>query len=99
MVESNEAAFTQAIERGIQQALATDARLDSTLALDAQVVTLREQIEREAGNRLREGVITSAEYIDRSSELLVARLALAQHRIEQAQARALLYVLLGVDLP
>jgi outer membrane protein TolC len=99
MVESNEAAFTQAIERGIQQALATDARLDSTLALDAQVVTLREQIEREAGNRLREGVITSAEYIDRSSELLVARLALAQHRIEQAQARALLHVLLGVDLP
>jgi len=75
------------------------ARLDSTLALDEQIVVLREQIEREAAVRLREAAITAAEFVDRSSELTAARLLRAQHRVELAQARANYLTLIGVDVP
>jgi outer membrane protein TolC len=99
IVASNEAAFTASLRRGLQQSLATMQRLDTTLALDDRIVALREQVEREAAAKLREGVITAAEYADRASELLAARLARAQHRVEAAQARATYLTTTGVDAP
>lgn len=99
IIGTNEAAFTASVRRALEQSVATMARLDSALVIDDRVVALREIVEREAAAKLREGVITSAEYLDRNSELLAARLARIQHRVELAHARATFLTTLGVDLP
>jgi outer membrane protein TolC len=99
IIATNEQAFARGLRRGVQQSLATMARLDSTLALDDRIIALRERIESEARIRLREGVITAAEYVDRNTDLLTARLLRTQHRIELAQARATYLTTLGVEAP
>lgn len=99
IVATNEAAFTAGLRRGVQQSLATIPRLDTALALDDRIITLREEVERETAAKLREGVVTAAEYADRASELLAARLARAQHRVELAQASATYLTTIGVDAP
>jgi outer membrane protein TolC len=99
IVGTNEAAFTQSLHRGIQQSLATITHLDSILALDERIVLLRERIDAEAKAKLNEGVITAAEYVDRNTDVLSARLARNQHRVQLAQARANLLTTLGVEVP
>ena len=99
IISTNEAAFTQTLHRGIQQSIATIAGLDSTLALDDRIIALRERIETEARAKLTEGVITAAEYADRSTDVLNARLARAQHRVQLGHARATLLTTLGVEIP
>ena len=96
---ASEAAFTNSLSRAGRPLIATMARLDTTIALDEKIVALREQIVREATIRLREGAITAAEFVDRSSELTAARLLRAQHRVELAQARGNYLTLIGVDVP
>ena len=99
IVATNEAAFTASIRRALEHSIATMARLDNALVIDERVIALREIVEREATAKLREGVITAAEYLDRSGELHAARVARIQHRVELAHARATFLTTLGVDLP
>lgn len=99
LVATEEAAFGEALRRGIQVDLAAIDRFDSTLAIDREIVALREQIERETQVRFGEGVVTAAEYVDRSTDVLDARVAYAVHRVEQAQARARLLTTLGLEIP
>jgi outer membrane protein TolC len=98
IVATNEAAFTQTLRRNVQQSLATINRLDSTLALDDRIIALREGIDRESRAKLQEGAITAADYVDRNTELLAARLARVQHRVELSQARANFLTMLGVEV-
>ena len=99
LATTNEAAFTQTLRRSVQQAVATMARLDTTLALDERIVALRERIEQTARARLSEGAITAADYADRYSELVSARVTRAQHVVELAQTRASFLTTLGVEAP
>jgi len=96
---TNERAFTDQIARSVQPFLATMTRLDTTIALDERIVALRSEIERETAAKLREGAVTASEYVDRSTDLLTARLASAQHRVELAQARAGYLNTLGLEIP
>lgn len=98
VVSTNEAAFARSLARQAQPTLATIARLDSTLALDEGIIALREQVAREARAQLTEGVITAATYVDKSTDLLVARLRRVQHRVALDQARATLLNTLGVEV-
>jgi outer membrane protein TolC len=98
VVATNEAAFGRSLARQAQPTLATIARLDSTLALDERIIALRGQVAREARAQLAEGVITSATYVDKSTDLLVARLRRVQHRVALDQARATLLNTLGVEV-
>jgi outer membrane protein TolC len=97
VVATEEAAFTAALERGVLQDFATIARLQATLASDEQIIALREQVLRETRVRYRESVITSAEYVDRQTDLANARIDRARHTIELAQARAHLRTRLGLE--
>ncbi|HEX6533390.1 MAG TPA: TolC family protein [Gemmatimonadaceae bacterium] len=98
IVQANEAAFTASLRRAVQGDLATIDRLTSTLEMDDQVIALRERVERETGARLAEGVATGAEYVDRNTELLSARLTRAAHRVELARAQAHFLTTLGVEV-
>jgi outer membrane protein TolC len=99
IVATNEAAFTRGLRRAVQPSLATVTRLDSTLALDERIIALRERIVREAQAQLEEGVITAATYVDRSTDLLTARLRRVQHHVELEQARATLLDTIGLEVP
>ena len=96
---TNERAFANGLDRGVQQLIATMTRLDTAIALDARIVALRTDIERESAAKLREGAITASEYVDRNTDLLAARLASAQHRVELAQAQANYLTTLGLEIP
>jgi len=98
IVAAHEAAFTESLRRAVQGDVAAIDRLAVTLAADERIITLREQIERETRARFQEGVVTAAAYLDRSTELLQARLALAAHRVELAQVQARLLTTLGLEV-
>ncbi len=98
IIASEEAAFTSRLTRDIQNDLADIDRLETALALDDQIVVLRERVETEARIRFREGVITASEFVDRSTDVLEARLARATHQVEQVQARARLLTTLGLEI-
>ena len=98
IVSTEEQAFTAQLQRSIEQDIASIDRLESTLADDDQIISLRESILVESRSRYREAVITSAEYVDRQTDVLSARLARAIHRVELAQARARLLTTLGMEV-
>jgi outer membrane protein TolC len=98
IVSAGEAAFTAGLRRAVEADLHTIDRLEAALATDDRIVALREQVERETRIRLQEGVVTSADYVTRSSELLQARLTRATHRVSLAQARAHFLTTLGMEV-
>jgi outer membrane protein TolC len=99
IVTTNEDAFRRSLRRSVEQSIATIARLNSTLALDDQIVRLRERIDAETRAKLTEGAVTAAEYVDKSTDLLTARLVRIQHRVQLAQARTNFLTTLGVEVP
>jgi outer membrane protein TolC len=98
IVAADERAFTEGLRRGVQPDLADIDRLDEALALDERIVGLREAIEGETRARFEEGVVTAAEYVDRHTDVLEARLALAAHRVERALAGARYLTTLGLEV-
>jgi outer membrane protein TolC len=98
IVSAEEAAFTDALARTVDGDLTAIDRLAGTVALDERIVALREDIERSAGVRFRESVLTASEYVDRSTDLLEARYARAAHRVELAEARARFLTTLGLEV-
>ena len=98
VVATEEAAFAERVRRGTAGDLATVDRLERALAVDDTIIALRERILREARLRFGEGVLTSAEYVDRQTDADAARLARATHRVELAQARARFLTSVGIEV-
>ena len=99
IVTAEEEAFARTLEQSTSTDVATIERLERTVASDAQIISLREEVERAARARMQEGVLTAADYVTRQSELVQSRYARASHEVELAQARARLLVTLGVEVP
>jgi outer membrane protein TolC len=98
IVAADEAAFTKGLGRSTEADLAAVDRLTVALALDDRIIALREEIERSTQARFQERVVTAAEYLDRTTELLQARFARAGHRVELAQAGATFLTTLGLEV-
>lgn len=98
IISTEEAAFTAQLRRSVEQDLASIDRLGSALDEDDQIISLRENILVETRSRYRESVVTSAEFVDRQTDVLSARLNRAIHRVELAQAQAHLLTTLGVEV-
>jgi outer membrane protein TolC len=98
IVDTEEKAFTDQLQRSIEQDVATIDRLEASLSDDERIIALRESILTETRSRYRESVITSAEYIDRQTDVLSARLARAIHRVELSQAQTHLLTTLGAEI-
>jgi outer membrane protein TolC len=88
-------AFVRQAVRDVADERATLARLDAALDADERVVALRDEVLRAARRQLDEGVLLPDVYTDRLTDLAEARLTLARHRIERAQAQARLLSALG----
>jgi outer membrane protein TolC len=98
IVGAEEEAFTARLRRAIEDDLANIDRLAAGGALDDRLIELRMQIVRSATVQLQEGALTSAEYVDRNTDLLNAGLARGRHRVELAQASAELLTTLGLEV-
>lgn len=98
VVATEEAAFAESVRRGVVRDLASIDRLEHALVEDDAIIALREQVLRETRLRFGEGVVTSAEYVDRETDVLGARLARASHRVELAQSRARFLTTVGVEV-
>lgn len=98
IVSTEEEAFTAQLRRGVEQDLAAIDRLESAIDDDDRIIALREDILAETRRRYRESVITSAEFVDRQTDVLAARLNRALHRVELAQAQVHLLTTLGVEV-
>lgn len=98
IVTAEEKAFTAGLKRAVEQDNANIDRLETALTQDDEIIALREKIFRETRARYAEAVITSADYVDRQTDVLAARLSRASHRVELAQARAHLLTTLGIEV-
>ena len=98
IVATEESAFTERIRRAVASDLAAVDRLEKTLAADDTIIALRERVLHETQIRFGEGVVTSAEYVDRETDALDARLARATHRVELERARARFLTLTGLEV-
>ncbi|MGE5927341.1 MAG: TolC family protein [Gemmatimonadota bacterium] len=98
IVATEAAAFRTAVHRAAARDAAAITRLANALTLDEEIVALRESVERETRLRFEEGVVTSAELVDRSGDTLAARIARATHRLELARARARYRNLMGLEV-
>jgi outer membrane protein TolC len=98
IVSAEERAFSEALQRSVEQDLAAIDRLSTAIRDDDQIIALRESVLAETRARFGEAVITSAEYVDRQTDLVGARLSRATHRVELAQARAHLLTTLGIEV-
>lgn len=97
-IDADEAALARSLERAVLNDIATVERLASIADSDDRIVALRELIERETRVRFDEHVVTAAEYIDKQTDVLDARLLRATHRVELAQAQARVLTILGVEI-
>ncbi|MDX1566213.1 MAG: TolC family protein [Longimicrobiales bacterium] len=98
IVETERAAFSEALRRRARATLREIHRLEATLDSDQEVVALREEIEGTARRRLEEGVLLPSEYVEARTDLFEARLVTRTHRIQLAEARVRLRTLLGPEL-
>jgi outer membrane protein TolC len=98
IVAADEAAFTNSLGRSTEADLAAIDRLTVALTLDERIIALREEIERSMQARFQERVVTAADYLERSTELLQARFARAGHLVELAQASAKFLTTLGLEV-
>lgn len=98
-VVTEKEAFAATLDRAVADELADLDRLRDALAMDEEILGLRERIERQESRRFEEGVITAADYVDARTDLLQARVALRLHHIELAEVQARYLTTLGVPIP
>ncbi len=96
VVDTEEAAFAESLERQVQGDVEAMRRLRDALAQDERIIALREQVERQTRVQFDEGVVTTAEYVRARTDVLDARLAARRHRAELAQAEARILTTAGV---
>jgi outer membrane protein TolC len=98
IVAAERAAFTKTLNEGTESDLAEIDHLQTTLGTDDRIIALREQVERTAQVRFQENAVTASDYVDRSLELLQARIARGSHEVDLARARARLLTTLGLEV-
>jgi len=98
ILDADEQAFRDMLRRSVEQDIATIDRIAAALVDDDRIIALRERIAAESRARFGENVVTSAEYIDRQTDVLSARTARAVHRVELAQARVHFLTTLGLEV-
>lgn len=97
LVTTEEEAFADAVGRSALRDLGAIDHLQGLRAGDDAIIALRQRILDETAHRYREQVVPAAEYVARQTDLLLARLAAADHRMELARAQARLLTTLGLE--
>ena len=97
-VEAQEEAFIKNIGIGTSQISSKIRTMEKMLESDQEIIDLRKKITKESETQLKNGVITSSDYISELNKESIAQISLKYHQIELAKARAELANLLGKEL-
>lgn len=87
LVDSREAAFEQQISVAERAYLNAISRLTDVMAMDDEIIGLRERIAEQSEHQLLNGSITATEYLSELNALHQARLTKTIHDLELRQAR------------
>jgi len=98
-VRSNEEAFTRTIERAASADRERLVTLQRLAVADDSVLVLRARILAEARSRYEEGELTTADYLTRANDHLLAALDRETRRIRLAETRARYLTTIGKELP
>ena len=97
ILAQEEASLALAFQREGSRDFVQITWLVPALRTDDEIVALRERILAETAAKYREGAVTADVYVDKQTDVLSARIAKAQHRVELARARAGLMNTLGME--
>jgi outer membrane protein TolC len=98
IIDTEQASFAESIKRSVDADLSTIDRLEASLSEDDRIIALREAIFSETQHRFAEGVITSAEYVDRQADLAASHMMRSEHRIELERVRVHFLTSLGLEV-
>jgi outer membrane protein TolC len=98
IIDTEQASFAESIKRSVDADLSTIDRLEASLSEDDRIIALREAIFSETQHRFAEGVITSAEYVDRQSDLAASHMMRSEHRIDLERTRVHFLTSLGLEV-
>ena len=87
-IDTRERAFNQNIQVQLSRIESTISQYQKALEKDDQIINLRRQVTQSARSKLKNGVITSADYIADLNELTQARITHERHQIELLRAKA-----------
>jgi outer membrane protein TolC len=98
MLTNQEEAFVKNINIGSQEIYSRIRKMDRVIETDNQIIDLRKQITASSSSQLKNGVITSSDYIDDLKEESIAVLTHQLHLIELSKAKSELANLLGSEI-
>ena len=98
VVDTREDAFQEEIVRAVQLPLRSVEQLQAALLSDEAIITLREQVVRQARAQFEERAIPASIYTRARTDLNEARIARLRHRAELARAQARALMTLGLEL-
>jgi outer membrane protein TolC len=98
VIRSEEVAFRDAIGRAALTQRAQIASLEHGIAADDAIVAIRARILRETRLRFDEGEVSSADYIARLTEHLVAQFDRDTRRVRLDEARARYLTIIGLEV-
>jgi outer membrane protein TolC len=87
IIASNRDAFSQNVSIELERRRAEIVRYDKLIEKDEQIAALRKQVAETYASRLRNGVITSTEYITELNAEAEALLNLKIHKVQLVRAR------------
>lgn len=87
IISSNRDAFTRNLTIEQQQVLAEVEKYRKLISRDEQIVPLREKVAGTAASQLRNGVITSTEYLAEQNSATEARLMMSLHKLQLIKAQ------------
>lgn len=98
IVETQETTFSRTLRLTIAQYRNDVDRLKETLTLDERLVKHRQTIEQEAASQLENGVITTADYLEKRHDVFRARLQRRTHHLQLQQARVGYLTTIGAEV-
>lgn len=98
IIDTQEETFGRTLRLELAEYRNEDQRLNEALRLDEQLIAHRERIEAEAASQLENGVITTADYLEKRHDVFRARLQQRLHRLELLQVRVDYLTTIGEDV-
>ncbi len=99
IVDTQEEAFSRSLRLALARYRNDIERLTEALQLDARLIAHRQRIEAQAASQLDNGVITTADYLEKRNDVFRARLQQRLHRLQRLQARVQYLTTIGSERP
>jgi outer membrane protein TolC len=87
IIQTKKESFDKNLRIKLDEQASSIEKLEESIEKDQQIVALREKISASSSSRLKNGVITSADYITDLNAETISRIRLETHKIQLVQSR------------